>query len=353
MNTSDLSLIAINEYKKGNFNQALVMYKKAMEKAIYTDLGASHYNIGLCHFSLFNYIESEASFKRAFIEYGYLHCGYELSMSLLFNDKLKEGLNLYQYRYYGVRKSFPDLPIPNVLTVEQCRGKKVLVLNEQGLGDEIMFSRGITELSRVASSVMYQVYDKMLTLFEYKMNHFDNVTYFTNRSFSLEFVMSFDCWITSGDLFSTHLLNHGMDHQEFQVNSSTQNQTLDIGITWCANALSASSKLRSLDITELKEALVGDNTNIISLQLGECMDWMTQEDISDFRKTFDVISKLDIVVTVDTVTAHLAGMMGKPTILVHSTYLDWRWVYKMYNNVTIVHISELKVHMDKIRQEFY
>lgn len=46
---------------------------------------------------------------------------------------------MYKYRYYGERKSFPNLPIKQILNLSEAEGKKVLVLNEQGYGDEILF----------------------------------------------------------------------------------------------------------------------------------------------------------------------------------------------------------------------
>ena len=343
---------AISEYTKGNYDVALVKYKQTLKHASYNDLGIIYYNIGLCHFSMFNYKAAEVSFEKSFDVYGYLHSGYELCMSKLFNGKLVDGMKLYKYRYYGIRNTFPNLPIQKVDTIEQCKGKRVLVLNEEGFGDEIMFSRAIPNLSNSALSVSYQVYDKMLSLFENTNNGlYSNVSFFTNRSLSLEFVMDFDCWITTGDLFSDHLINNGMSHIPFKTNN-TLDQFLDIGVTWSANNLSASAKMRSLNINDFKEALQGENTTITSLQFGEKEEWMESRDISDFNKTFDVISKLDLVVSVDTVTAHLAGMMGKPTILVYDKYLDWRWVYDIYTNVTIVHISELKTYMSKIHKEF-
>jgi ADP-heptose:LPS heptosyltransferase len=45
----------------------------------------------------------------------------------------------------------------------------------------------------------------------------------------------------------------------------------------------------------------------------------------DFADTAAVIKSLDLVITVDTAMAHLAGTMGKPVWILHSHIPNWRW----------------------------
>jgi ADP-heptose:LPS heptosyltransferase len=53
------------------------------------------------------------------------------------------------------------------------------------------------------------------------------------------------------------------------------------------------------------------------------VDWSNQ--IHDFADTAALIAQLDLVITIDTAVAHLAGAMGKPTWLLLSFGSDWRW----------------------------
>lgn len=71
----------------------------------------------------------------------------------------------------------------------------------------------------------------------------------------------------------------------------------------------------------------------ISLQVGDCASeaasWPAVLDVSaeltDFAETAALIESLDMVITVDTAVAHLAGALGKPVWMLNRISTDWRW----------------------------
>jgi ADP-heptose:LPS heptosyltransferase len=79
-----------------------------------------------------------------------------------------------------------------------------------------------------------------------------------------------------------------------------------------------------------------DKATVVNLLHGvdfPYMDLMT--DVKDFAETAAIVRELDVVVTVDTALAHLAGAMGKPTILLVSTETDWRWQKSWYPSMIV------------------
>jgi len=114
---------------------------------------------------------------------------------------------------------------------------------------------------------------------------------------------------------------------------------INIGVVCAGNPNHAKDAIRSCDF-KMIEDLFGVNKKAMfySLQVGEAAQnlqftaelGLHIEDLSDvltnFRVTASVIEKLDLVITVDTSVAHLAGALGKPVWTLIQYSPDWRWM---------------------------
>jgi tetratricopeptide (TPR) repeat protein len=117
---------------------------------------------------------------------------------------------------------------------------------------------------------------------------------------------------------------------------------LRVGLCWAGNprhdnpAAHAIDRRRSMRPAELAPLGVAD-VSFVSLQKGEAVgqvaaapdrmsirDWT--DELTDFADTAALVEALDLVVTVDTAVAHLAGALGKPVWILNRFDACWRWL---------------------------
>lgn len=332
--------LGLQEYDKKNFDEALKLFKNAISTADINnrDKAILYRNIGLCHYSVRNWRAAEINFKKA-VELGHKLAEWELCLTQLQSSNL-DGMKLYSARYWGERDSFPDLPLKKIIQLEDIKkANNILVLNEQGLGDEILFSRSLKLLN--GKKFDYQVYPEMLDLFK---NSFQG-NFFSQRTLSREFVLEHDYWVPNGDLFK--LLTLCGDLEPLRIKSSIGKNNR-IGICYSTNPKSQIKAKKSVDIDVLKPILKKFEADWVSLQYGVAIDFAENPQLDNFAHTKDVIDGLDLVITVDTVVANLAAAMSKPIILLINEYLDWRWINGFWSgDIQIVSLNELEDHLQK------
>jgi Flp pilus assembly protein TadD len=109
-----------------------------------------------------------------------------------------------------------------------------------------------------------------------------------------------------------------------------------IGLVWAGNPANQTDVMRSLALVRLAPALALPGLRWVSLQFGPRAADIAAAGLSDriedlggrlgdFAATAGIVAALDLVVTVDTAMAHLAGALGKETWLLLAHVPDWRW----------------------------
>ena len=108
-----------------------------------------------------------------------------------------------------------------------------------------------------------------------------------------------------------------------------------VGIVWAGNPAYANDRRRSMPVAALAPILAVPGVEWISLQAGPASGAITawfgipdlSERLTDFAATAALVATLDLVITVDTSTAHLAGAMGKTAWVMLAHAADWRWMH--------------------------
>ena len=108
-----------------------------------------------------------------------------------------------------------------------------------------------------------------------------------------------------------------------------------IGLSWAGSATHKDNASRSLELEKLLQAIDGIDASFYSLQMplsAEERDLLKAHGIHDlepelpgYARTAALVDQLDLVITVDTAIAHVAGALGKPVWIMLSHNPDWRW----------------------------
>lgn len=117
--------------------------------------------------------------------------------------------------------------------------------------------------------------------------------------------------------------------------SYTPHPSLNIGGGWTGNPDHKNNCYRSCPIDQFFALCQLPGVAFYSLQKGadadlEAVSALSIQDLGqhlhDFNDTAAAIAQLDLVITIDTAVAHLAGALGKPAWLLLSFTPDWRWL---------------------------
>lgn len=110
-----------------------------------------------------------------------------------------------------------------------------------------------------------------------------------------------------------------------------------IGVAWAGNARHANDRNRSLPVSLLAPLAARTDVHLVSLQVGARAGDAAaaglagriedvSADLGDFSDTASLVAALDLVITVDTSVAHLAGALGRPVWTLLPVVPDWRWL---------------------------
>jgi len=266
------------------------------------------------------------------------------SQLLLLLGRYQQGWIDFAYRFQaGTREHYPR---KTLWSGEPVRDKKLLVHFEQGLGDTIMFSRFLPQVQALCSEMIFECQLTLVDLFKHSFPGLDIVA-------EGEAPEDFDVHLpllSIGErlgLDESGLLG-GHSYLASPVRAALPTLgKLRVGLTWAGNPNHKNDANRSIAWEQFASITGLDGVDYFSLQLGptagDCQGSNVislNGQLDDCTATAAIIEKLDLVITVDTAVAHLAGALGKPTWVLLPTVPDWRWLLNRndstwYPNVTL------------------
>lgn len=301
---------------------------------------------------------------------------FALSQPLLCLGHYQEGFERYDARFIAQPKlNWPQeerMPMPR-WRGEDLNGKSLLVWTEQGFGDCIQFTRLVTALSEQGASIdlmLPRQHASLSTLLQNVMG-IEQVSVVNDNNVALRRrydyqspLMSLMRWMdVSTDVVPAVVfpyiclpdqpnvsddnpkLAKLLDLLSANVLSASANKALRVGLVW-STALFESFKqkdhmhfkqkeVKSLRSTDIAPVLQTPNIEFYSLQVAKSPDVQHSLQsnsiidvsgcITSFSDTAAVIDAMDLVISIDTAVAHLAGALNKPVINLLPYAADWRW----------------------------
>jgi tetratricopeptide (TPR) repeat protein len=115
-----------------------------------------------------------------------------------------------------------------------------------------------------------------------------------------------------------------------------EKNTRRIGLAWAGNPGHPRDRLRSISLEQLAPLLNVEGTVFYSLQFGAGAEQMKLlppgvrlvdlgDELKDFANAAAIVANLDLVISIDSAVAHLAGAVGKPVWILLNKGCDWRW----------------------------
>lgn len=290
---------------------------------------------------------------------------WERSHLLLLGGDFAAGWEEYEHRFFSPQSNVWNYPYPYPRWQGQpLAGKTILLHGEQGLGDEIMFGSIYPEVIAEAARTVICCQPHLLQLFRDSFPKAEvhpqlraDADAWTKRP--AEWMngapQRIDFQIPFGSLarlrrrslaeFRPHRGYLSADKEKTAAwkEHLAQLKGLRVGICWAANpavedpAAARRSRGKSLTLKQL-EPLLAAGVSFVSLQTWEAAAQLAAADphmrerifdasarLSDFSQTAALVMNLDLVITVDTSVAHLAGALGRPVWVLLPWQSDWRW----------------------------
>lgn len=300
-------------------------------------------NLGLSLHATHRMPEAIAAFREALqIDPGFVRARWNLALALLAVDDYREG-----WRAYEARLEIPELGGQLAWHAgarwdgTDPSGKRVLVLSEQGLGDTLQFTRFATALAQRGARVIVEVPPSLTQM----IASVPGVSAVFAKGtpappfdvqvplLSLPYRLGIDAAAVVAPPYVT-IASERRAVAAAHV-ARIREGRLAVGLAWAGNRGHLFGRLRSPPVESLLSLFGVRDVAWFSLQKGPSAQDFAQTDAASalvplaLDTTFDddaaLIDALELVISVDTSIAHLAGALAKPAWIMLPFAADWRW----------------------------
>ena len=310
----------------------------------------TQYNLACVLQDLGHHEEAEEHYRTALsLSPDYVEAHWNFALLLLRLGKFKEGWAEHEWRTktnkpWSPKRNFPQPQWQG----EPLAGKTVLVHSEQGLGDVIQFSRYASLLADRGAEVVFFTYPPLARLLQtvpgisrvtVEANALPPVDYHVPL-LSLPFLLGTE--LGTIPAIVPYVQADAASSAVWRTRLAAENGR-KIGLVWASDPRPNDpdacriDQHRNLRLSQFSGLAEIPGITLVSLQKGLPADQLqtlptgmhvldVMGEITDFADTAALIASLDLVISVDTSVAHLAGALGKPVWILSRLNGCWRWL---------------------------
>jgi len=325
--------------KLGNPDEGIACARRVL--ALNPQFAEGYLNLGVAFWHKRAFGEAENCFRQAIaLRPDFADAHLSLAVVLLLVGRLEEGWHEYEWRWRSSShgKSARRFSQPN-WDGKLVPGQRLLIHAEQGFGDTLHFARYlplVVEQSQAALVIFESQKPLQPLLAQLSGPKLEIVARSTDESlppfdlhlplFSLPLKL---------DRYEPILMDAPYLHADPERRARWRERLgseegLRVGISWAGNPTNENDRRRLMTLEALDPLLRVPGVHFVSLQVqargpvpANVADFTAE--ISDFSDTAALMAELDLIITVDTAAAHLAGALGRPVWVLLPFVPDWRW----------------------------
>ena len=336
--------------KQGRTEDALASARRSLE---ITPGFAAYNNLGITYREDGRIAEAIENAKRAIaLKPDSPDVQWNLALALLHHGELAPGWQRYECRALKTDSSLRVFPYPR-WAGSPLKDKTLFIFAEQGIGDQIMFASLFPDIMRREPKHCIADCDpRLVPLFA---RSFPGVAVIpAARETLVDRLPAIDLAIPMGSLpmhLRPDLISFPQqrsflvpDAEKVALWSSRFNRLgtgLKIGISWRGGKDASVRNLRSTTLAQWSRLFTVPGLQFVNLQYGDCAqelltakkdlgvtihDWDDADPLKDLDGFAAQIAALDLVISVDNATVHMAGALGIPAWVLLPRGCDWRWM---------------------------
>jgi tetratricopeptide (TPR) repeat protein len=321
--------------QNGCVDAAQAAYRAAL--AIEPANKVSHYNLGNAYRQRLDVPRTLRSYRVATsIDPDYATAHWNDAITRLLAGDYREGWKKYEWRLRDRPAQMPRYA--PTWEGEPLEGKRIVLLGEQGFGDMIQFARYALPLTREGRVVLecYRELRRLFSTLPAPLELLDMGEPATAVDFQVALMQLPRILGTRSDGIPAPVPYLAPPSSGPELPGGDR-RGFKVGIVWAGSPRIERFHKRSATLLDFAPLLEVPGVVFYSLQVGARAADVTRLGlerkiidlaplIGDFGDTAHFVSKLDLVITVDTSVAHLAGALARPVWMMPTYVPDWRWM---------------------------